>query len=355
MWRRTERLRASGDKVGGLGGLLGRGKGGEVVERQVATGWGQRLIVWAVHAVLGFVFVFVGAWTTAAAHRWPVWLGPVLLGVLVGAGFLIDQTWLSLHPFYRTRLARRSPSAGPACPTAASAHSPTRSRSRPRSAATGARSTGSRRPSSSPPPPCPGSRGPRPDAGRPRSRCHGTTWAGPTSAGSGPAPWRRPASRPCAGTSPCRPPWPCPGRRSPRPWAAMRPPCSGCWPSPTSGSAPGCPTRGSWPSWAATTPAGGRRACPAPAGSPTSCARSSAPTRPRAGCCCAPTAATGRTWAWSSCCATAAAPWSASTPAATPRRSRPPCPRPSPWPMRSWGCASPSPTRPGWSPAAPTR
>jgi hypothetical protein len=105
MWRRTERLRASGDKVGGLSGLLGRGKGEEVVERQVATGWGQRLIVWAVHAVLAFVFVFVGAWTTAAAHRWPVWLGPVLLGVLVGAGFLIDQTWLSLHPFYRSRLA----------------------------------------------------------------------------------------------------------------------------------------------------------------------------------------------------------------------------------------------------------
>ncbi len=103
-WRRTEKLRASGAKLG-LGGLLGRRDQGEVVERQVATGLGQRLIVWAVHAVLAFVFVFVGAWTTAAAHRWPAWLGLVLLAVLVGAGFLIDQTWLGLHPFYRRRLA----------------------------------------------------------------------------------------------------------------------------------------------------------------------------------------------------------------------------------------------------------
>jgi Patatin-like phospholipase len=104
MWRRTERLRASGAKLG-LGGLLGRRDRGEVVERQVATGFGQTLIVWTVHAVLTFVFVFVGAWTTAAAHRWPAWLGPVLLAVLVGVGFLIDQTWLGLHPFYRRRLA----------------------------------------------------------------------------------------------------------------------------------------------------------------------------------------------------------------------------------------------------------
>ena len=105
MWRRTERLAASGGRVGPLRALLGRRGGGDVVEQQVATGLGQRLIVWAVHAVLAFVFVFVAAWTTAAAHRWPPWLGLVLLGVLVGGGFLIDQTWLGLHPFYRRRLA----------------------------------------------------------------------------------------------------------------------------------------------------------------------------------------------------------------------------------------------------------
>jgi hypothetical protein len=105
MWRRTERLAASGARVGPLRGLFGGKGGGEVVEQQVATGLGQRLIVWAVHAVLAFVFLFVAAWTTAAAHRWPPWLGLALLGALVGAGFLIDQTWLSLHPFYRRRLA----------------------------------------------------------------------------------------------------------------------------------------------------------------------------------------------------------------------------------------------------------
>jgi hypothetical protein len=105
LWRRTERLAASGGKVGPLRRLLGRRGQGEVVEQQVATGLGQQLIVWAVHAVLVFVFVFVAAWTTAAAHRWPAWVGLALLVVLLGAGFLIDQTRLSLHPFYRTRLA----------------------------------------------------------------------------------------------------------------------------------------------------------------------------------------------------------------------------------------------------------
>jgi hypothetical protein len=68
------------------------------------------------------------------AHRCRSGAGPA--GVLVGAGFLIDQTWLSLHPFYRRRLACRRR------PTAAPAPWPTRSRSRPPSAATAAGPTG---------------------------------------------------------------------------------------------------------------------------------------------------------------------------------------------------------------------
>jgi hypothetical protein len=147
MWRRTERLAAGGGKVGPLRWLLGRRGQGEVVEQQVATGLGQRLIVWAVHAVLTFVFVFMAAWTTAAAHRWPAWVGLALLAVLVVAG--------------------------------------------PR---------GSRRSSSWARPPCRASPGPRRAAARPRSPCRPTTSAGPTWAGSRPAPSRRPASRPCAGT-----------------------------------------------------------------------------------------------------------------------------------------------------------
>jgi len=105
LWRRTKKIRPSGDKTGGLGGLFGRKDRGEVVEQQVATGLGQRLIVWAVLAVLGFVFTFVLAWTTASAHRWWSWLGPALLGVLLVVAFLVDQTWLGLHLFYRRRLA----------------------------------------------------------------------------------------------------------------------------------------------------------------------------------------------------------------------------------------------------------
>jgi hypothetical protein len=200
MWRRTERLAASGARVGPLRGVFGGKGGGEVVEQQVATGLGQRLIVWAVHAVLAFVFLFVAAWTTAAAHRWPAWLDLALLGALVGAGFLIDQTWLSLHPFYRTRLAsafavRRSrmPDRGVGA-LAYAVEEPTTS------APTAARSRAFRRSSSWPRPPCPASHGPRRGAGRPRSRCRGTTSAGPMWAGSGPPPWRRPVSRPCAGT-----------------------------------------------------------------------------------------------------------------------------------------------------------
>lgn len=102
-WRRVEKVTTSGEKVGGLRGLFGRKD--QVVEQQVATGFTQRLIVWVVLAVLALVFTFILSWTAASAHRWHELLGPALLAVLVAAGFLIDQTWLGLHPFYRRRLA----------------------------------------------------------------------------------------------------------------------------------------------------------------------------------------------------------------------------------------------------------
>ena len=355
LWRRTERLAAGGGKVGPLRWLLGRRGQGEVVEQQVATGFGQSLIVWAVHAVLAFVFVFVAAWTTAAAHRWPAWVGLALLGVLVGAGFLIDQTWLSLHPFYRRRLASAF--------AVRRAHMP--------DGGTGALAYEIEEPTTL-------SRyGGRPD-GFPQVIFVG---AAALSGQSRTPPGRRSAAftmsadyvggpdvgwvRTSTLEETCKPAL----RRDVTVQAAMA--VSGAAIASAMGRhaaavqrllalsnvrlGTGCPTRRSWPCSAGPAPAGGPRACPTPAGSPTSCARSSAPTRPRAECCCAPTAATGRTWAWSSCCATAAGPSTASTPAATRRRSPLPWPRPSPWPTRSWGCGSPCATPPAWCRAAPPR
>jgi hypothetical protein len=65
----------------------------------------QRLIVFVALAVLlvGLLGVFGVASVLALQwHGWQLWVPAV---VLAGAGILIDQTWLSLHPFYRRRLA----------------------------------------------------------------------------------------------------------------------------------------------------------------------------------------------------------------------------------------------------------
>ena len=353
-WRRTEKVRASGAKLG-LRGLLGGGGQGEVVERQVATGFGQTLIVWSVHAVLAFVFVFVAAWTTAAAHRWPPWLGLALLGVLVGAGFLIDQTWLGLHPFYRRRLAsafavrRASMPDGGVGALAYQIEEPTtlsRYGQRPGGfpqvifVAAAALSGQSRTP--------------------PGRRAVSFTLSGDYVGGPDVG-WVRTSFL----EDSCKPAL----QRDVTVQAAMA--VSGAAIASAMGRHAAAVQRllalsnvrlGTWlpnPAFLAalgrTTTDWRTRACRTPAACPTSCARSSAPTRPRAGCCSAPTAATGRTSAWSSCCATAAGPSTASTPAATRRRSPPPWPRRSPSPTRSWACGSPCPTPAAWSRAAPTR
>jgi hypothetical protein len=86
------------------------------LQQRVPTSWSQRIVVWlvllvlaAAYAVLFGVVVHTAtrpAFFTLDVGRWgPQWtLGSACLGLLVVALF-VDQTWMSLQPFYRRRLA----------------------------------------------------------------------------------------------------------------------------------------------------------------------------------------------------------------------------------------------------------
>ncbi|WP_438490144.1 hypothetical protein [Streptomyces sp. S186] len=66
---------------------------------------GKYLLVWAVLAVVAVASLLVLGGTIVDGRSWPaaVQIGlPVVLGLLV---LSLDQTWMSLHPFYRARLA----------------------------------------------------------------------------------------------------------------------------------------------------------------------------------------------------------------------------------------------------------
>lgn len=103
LWRRKE-------KIGTAGTWFGRIRSGvQPLEREVATGLTQRLIVWGVLVVLAALFVLLFGFTVVHAHlwrawgrEWTVWVGVIVFALLVVS---LDQTALSLHPFYRRRLA----------------------------------------------------------------------------------------------------------------------------------------------------------------------------------------------------------------------------------------------------------
>ena len=86
------------------------------LQQRVPTAWFQRIVVWLVllglataYAVLFGVVVHTatqpGFFTLDVAGWGPQWItGSACLGLLVVALF-VDQTWMSLQPFYRRRLA----------------------------------------------------------------------------------------------------------------------------------------------------------------------------------------------------------------------------------------------------------
>ncbi|MFI9721813.1 hypothetical protein ACIHFE_19490 [Streptomyces sp. NPDC052396] len=96
MWRRVEKVKhlAGGPKHARL-------------QRAVPNGITQYILVWTVLLVVTAAALLVLGWATATGRHWPESPVPwqiVLPAVLVTVALSLDQTWMSLHPFYRTRL-----------------------------------------------------------------------------------------------------------------------------------------------------------------------------------------------------------------------------------------------------------
>jgi hypothetical protein len=100
LWRSR---RAVGKQLGGIRSRLGgsAGAGG----RGTPGGPVQRIVVGLALLVLSVAFLLELGWTATTAPRWSPWAWVALVVVLVFFSVVLDQTWLSLHPFYRRRLA----------------------------------------------------------------------------------------------------------------------------------------------------------------------------------------------------------------------------------------------------------
>ncbi len=86
------------------GAAAGRLRGRQPT-RAVPRGITQRLIVGLALLTIAAALLLLLCWTVASARRWPRWVPFLTYAVLGFVVLLVDQTWLSLHPFYRRRLA----------------------------------------------------------------------------------------------------------------------------------------------------------------------------------------------------------------------------------------------------------
>ncbi|MEU5048911.1 hypothetical protein [Streptomyces sp. NPDC021096] len=99
LWRRRQTVRR------GFGSILGASRKAGQVSRAVPNGLVQYVIVWLVLLLLFVVSLLVLGWAIATGRQWGLFwqIGlPILLALIV---LCLDQTWMSLHPFYRLRLA----------------------------------------------------------------------------------------------------------------------------------------------------------------------------------------------------------------------------------------------------------
>ncbi|MFI6444000.1 hypothetical protein [Kitasatospora sp. NPDC050543] len=100
LWRGRQRV---GHGVAGLRAALSGSP--QLTRAAVSTGIAQYLVVWAVLTLLAVVSLLALGWAIATGRSWPVGAQITLPAMLGLVGLNLDQTWLSLHPFYRLRLA----------------------------------------------------------------------------------------------------------------------------------------------------------------------------------------------------------------------------------------------------------
>ncbi|MFD9794295.1 hypothetical protein ACFWXK_25470 [Streptomyces sp. NPDC059070] len=99
LWRRRQSLRT------GLSKVMDAVRGRSGLTRAVPNGFVQYLTVWCVLVVLGAAFLLLLGWAIATGRHWRAWAQLGVPAVLLFIGAFLDQTWMSLHPFYRRRLA----------------------------------------------------------------------------------------------------------------------------------------------------------------------------------------------------------------------------------------------------------
>ncbi|MEU4114505.1 hypothetical protein AB0F71_08415 [Kitasatospora sp. NPDC028055] len=99
LWR--DRRAIGGGVRAAAGALRGAGRLGGGLTANLP----QYLVVWAALSALTAGALLALGWAVATGYAWPTAVQVLLPLVLGAVGLNLDQTWMSLHPFYRLRLA----------------------------------------------------------------------------------------------------------------------------------------------------------------------------------------------------------------------------------------------------------
>ncbi|MFH8380550.1 hypothetical protein ACH4E7_06360 [Kitasatospora sp. NPDC018058] len=99
LWRDRRTIRSGAAAVAGVLRGVGRLGGG------LTANLPQYVVVWAALTTMTTGALLALGWAVATGYAWPTAVQVLLPLVLGAVGLNLDQTWMSLHPFYRLRLA----------------------------------------------------------------------------------------------------------------------------------------------------------------------------------------------------------------------------------------------------------